>query len=332
MARAGPLLRVGFRLLPLGCRLLLRGVDLGTHASLGLPGLGGLLRFRRAAGGGRRTGPRDPAAAEEECNAQCYGASHEKQFTRPARRRKGSAEHGSMLRMSRGTTPARHPPESEPRVRRGYFECRYGQLHVHNAMPPGGGFEEGTPLLCLHGAAGSGRAFVRFLPQVGRDRSVYAPDLPGCGESDSPPPHTPLGEFAAALGDFLDSMRLRRLDVVGYRAGALLAAELTLLRTPQVHRLVMVSVPVAGGAASALAPSCGLAEAAGRYAWRERLGRLAPQQTLLVRPKDEFWDAAAGVREVLPGARVVDLPEHGGELLESGAPALAQAVRAFTAD
>lgn len=234
--------------------------------------------------------------------------------------------------MSKGTTPARQPLESEPRVRRGYFECRYGQLHVHNAMPPGGGFEEGTPLLCLHGAPGTGRAFLRFLPQVGRDRSVYAPDLPGCGESDSPPPRSQLGEYAAALGDFLDSMRLRRLDVVGYRAGALLAAELTLLRTPQVHRLVMVSVPVAGEAASSLSPSSGLAEAAGRYPWRERLGRLPPQQTLLVRPRDEFWDALAGVREALPGARVVDMPEHGGELLESGAPALAQAVRTFTAD
>ena len=28
-------------------------------------------------------------------------------------------------------------PVSEPRVRRGYFECRYGQLHVHNAIPAG---------------------------------------------------------------------------------------------------------------------------------------------------------------------------------------------------
>ena len=235
-----------------------------------------------------------------------------------------------MSGMPKGTTPARRPLESEPRVRRGYFECRYGQLHVHNAIPPGGGFEEGTPLLCLHGAAGTGRAFLRFLPHAGRDRSVYAPDLPGCGESDPPPARPELRDYAAALGDFLDSMRLRRLDLVGYRAGALLAAELTLLRTPQVRRLVMVSLPVASEAACAQAPSSGLAEAAGRYPWRERLGRLAAQQTLLVRPKDEFWEALGRVRELLPGARVADLPEHGGDLLESGAPALAQAVRAFT--
>jgi pimeloyl-ACP methyl ester carboxylesterase len=240
-------------------------------------------------------------------------------------------DHGTMSDMPKATTPAHRPRESEARVRRGYFECRYGQLHVHNAIPPGGGFEEGTPLLCLHAAAGTGRSFLKFLPHAGRDRSVYAPDLPGCGESDSPPPHPQLEDYAAALGDFLDSMRVRQLDVMGYRAGALLAAELTRLRAPQVRRLVMVSIPVAAGAA-APGPPPGLAQAAAHYPWRERLGSLTAQQTLLVRPRDEFWDALARVREVLPGARLADLPEHGDDLLESGAPALARAVRAFAGD
>src|SRR5215469_16355506 len=85
--------------------------------------------------------------------------------------------------MAKGTVTNR-AASVEPRVRRGYFECRCGQLHVHNAIPPGGGFEEGTPLLCLHQASGSGRVFQKLLVLAGRDRSVYAPDMPGCGESD----------------------------------------------------------------------------------------------------------------------------------------------------
>jgi pimeloyl-ACP methyl ester carboxylesterase len=331
MARFESLLRVGFRLLPLLGSLLLRRFDLGTHAVFGRLGLSGLLRFGGTACGPGRTGPRKPAAAQEKCNVCKHGVSHNRQFTQPARERKGSVDRGTMSGMPKATTPAHRPEESEARVRRGYFECRYGQLHVHNAIPPGGGFEEGTPLLCLHAAASTGRSFLKFLPHAGRDRSVYAPDLPGCGESDSPPSRPRLEDYAAALGDFLDSMRVRHLDVVGYRAGALLAAELTRLRTRQVRRLVMVSVPVAAGVA-AHGPPPGLAEAAAHYPWRERLGTLAAQQTLLVRPRDEFWEALARVREVLPGARVTDLPEHGEDLLESGAPALARAVRAFAGD
>src|SRR5262245_1370967 len=117
---------------------------------------------------------------------------------------------------------------AEPRVRRGYFECRYGQLHVHNAIPPGGGFDEGTPLLCLHPAAMSGRVFQRFLATIGRDRSVYAPDLPGCGESDAPAGRGTAVDYSAAIGDFLDSMRFRQIDVLGYHAGSLVAIELAI--------------------------------------------------------------------------------------------------------
>jgi hypothetical protein len=63
MARFASLLRVGFRLLPLLGSLLLRRLDLGTHAVFGLLGLSGLLRFGCAARGSGRTGPRKPAAA-----------------------------------------------------------------------------------------------------------------------------------------------------------------------------------------------------------------------------------------------------------------------------
>lgn len=219
--------------------------------------------------------------------------------------------------------------EAEPRVRRGYFECRYGQLHVHNAIPPGGGFEEGTPLICLHGAAGSGRSFRGFLALIGRDRSVYAPDFPGYAESDGPQQAMSAAEYAAALGDFLDNMRLRHVDLLALGAGAAPATELALTRGPQVRRLVLVSVPL--GPASppgdgALAG--GLGAAAAGYALRERLGRVT-QPLLVLRPRDEWWDAAGRVRESQPAARVLDLPEHGPDLLQSAPEAVADAVRAF---
>jgi pimeloyl-ACP methyl ester carboxylesterase len=236
-----------------------------------------------------------------------------------------------MSRMSRAT-PRQQRAESEPRVRRGYFECRYGQLHVHNAIPPGGGFEEGTPLICLHGARSSGRSFQGFLALAGRDRSVYAPDLPGCGESDAPPLAASAAQYAAAVGDFLDNMRLRHVDVLGQGAGAVLATELALTRPAQVRRLVLVSVPLAASAqAPEAAPAGDFGVAAAGYALRERLGRIS-QPLLVLRPRDEWWDATARVREVQSAARTLDLPQQGADLFQSAPGAAAEAVRAFLRD
>jgi pimeloyl-ACP methyl ester carboxylesterase len=53
-----------------------------------------------------------------------------------------------------------------------------------------------------------------------------------------------VAEHAAAVGDFLDAMRLRQIDLLGHGFGALVAAELTATRTAQVRRLVLVSPPL----------------------------------------------------------------------------------------
>jgi len=137
---------------------------------------------------------------------------------------------------------------AEARVRRGYFEGRYGQLHVHNAIPPGGGFDEATPLLCLHESPSSGRVFQRLSRMLAQDRSVYAPDLPGFGESDAPPARPSIGDYAAAIGDFCDTMRLKQIDVLGCGSGALVAAELALIRGAQVRRVVLLGAPLASDA------------------------------------------------------------------------------------
>jgi pimeloyl-ACP methyl ester carboxylesterase len=145
--------------------------------------------------------------------------------------------------------PPRPAATARPRVRRGYFECRYGQLHVHNSIPSGGGFEEGTPLLCLHASPHSGQAFEGFLRTAGAGRSIFAPDLPGFGNSDPPPPGAGVAEHAVAIGDFLESLRLRQIDLLGHRFGALVATELAAARPGQVRRLVLVSPPMAAAAA-----------------------------------------------------------------------------------
>jgi pimeloyl-ACP methyl ester carboxylesterase len=140
----------------------------------------------------------------------------------------------------------RSAPPQPPRVRRSYFDCRYGQLHVHHAIPASGGFDEATPLLCVPGVPGSGRFFLPRLAPLGVDRSIYAPDLPGCGESDAPPPGAGPQQLAAALADFLDSMRLRRIDVLAHGDGVVIALALIATRGPGVGRVVVSGTDAAG--------------------------------------------------------------------------------------
>ncbi len=145
--------------------------------------------------------------------------------------------------MAKGTVPGRTGAAS-PRVRRGYFECRYGQLHVHNSIPPGGGFDEATSIICLHDFPLSGRMFHRLLAVLGRDRSAYAPDLPGYGASDAPAARPSIADYAASIADFCDLMRFRQVDVLGFHSGSLVATELALARPAVVRRLVLLGVPL----------------------------------------------------------------------------------------
>lgn len=129
-------------------------------------------------------------------------------------------------------------------LRKMYVDCRYGQLHLHTAFPSNGGFDERTPLICIHPGPLSARVFRSLLPDLGTDRSVYAPDLPGCGESDAPEAPPSIADYAAAVGDLLDTLRLRQVDLLGYQAGSLVAAELALARPDQVRRAIFAGVPV----------------------------------------------------------------------------------------
>jgi pimeloyl-ACP methyl ester carboxylesterase len=264
----------------------------------------------------------------------------------------------------------------EVRVRRAYFECRFGQLHVRTAFPTSGGFDEHTTLLCLHQSPRSGRMFEKFLPAIARDRSVYAPDLPGHGESDPPPPKPAIADYAGAIADFVDSMRLRQIDVLGHQNGALVAAELALLRPEHVRRAVLVSVPVfnaeerdtfnsrpwqsppaedgahllrewqrqlQGRSAGATLEECttALAErlqsgpaaawgvsAAHNYAANERLPLLR-QPVLILRPKDELWDASQRARQLLRSARSIDLADQGAAIFSAAPDLVARHAREF---
>lgn len=135
-----------------------------------------------------------------------------------------------------------------PRLRRAYYDCRYGQLHLHNAIPPGGGFDELTPVICLHGSGESAQVFVPVLAPLGAQRSVYAIDLPGTGGSDPAPGVPGLEAAVHAVCDFLDNMRIRTTDLIARGTAASVALKLIELRGDSVRRVLLIGAEgVRGG-------------------------------------------------------------------------------------
>jgi pimeloyl-ACP methyl ester carboxylesterase len=144
-------------------------------------------------------------------------------------------------------------------VRRAYYDCRHGQLHLHNAIPAGGGFDELTPVICIHGAGQTGRVFLPWLTPLGYQRSVYALDLPGAGESDAAAGVSAAEAAVHAVVDFVDAMRIRRFDLIAREQGCHAALKVLALRAEAVRRVVLLGA--AGATAGAGVTSLPLSEA-----------------------------------------------------------------------
>jgi pimeloyl-ACP methyl ester carboxylesterase len=165
--------------------------------------------------------------------------------------------------------------------RRAYFDCRYGQLHVRTAFPGTGGFDEHTTVVCVHSEASTSRAFVPLLAQLAQNRSVYAPDLPGHGESDS---NAAAGAETAALrgahavADLARDLRLKQIDLLALDDGAEIAMMLAGIRTDLVRRLVLLGRFAAQQPVTLKQPCLPLpiASDALQTSWPQVIGKMRP--------------------------------------------------------
>jgi pimeloyl-ACP methyl ester carboxylesterase len=82
------------------------------------------------------------------------------------------------------------------------------------------------------------------LSDLAEVRSVYAPDLPGYGESDSSPMRS-IADAAIAVSDLANDLRLRQIDLLGIQYGAEVALELAAARPDLARRLVLAGAPTA---------------------------------------------------------------------------------------
>lgn len=101
--------------------------------------------------------------------------------------------------------------------------------------------EGGTPLVLLHGGAGSWLHWLRTIPAFAGERMVVVPDIPGLGGSAPPPDPAP----AAIAGVVLEGLehvigKGTRFDIAGFSYGGVIAGFLAAQAVGTVRSLTLV--------------------------------------------------------------------------------------------
>src|SRR5262249_53702847 len=98
----------------------------------------------------------------------------------------------------------------------------------------------GTPLLFLHGAAG---LFPEnpFLDHLAERYHVYAPELPGYGDSTGEDLLDDMLDFTLHSWDVVAALDLQRPHLVGHSMGGMIAAEMACLAPNDLGKLVLAN-------------------------------------------------------------------------------------------
>jgi pimeloyl-ACP methyl ester carboxylesterase len=122
---------------------------------------------------------------------------------------------------------------------------RGGVVHWEEWAPRGA--REHTnrrPVVLLHGLADTCRTWNHIAPILGRDRRVYALDLPGHGDSSRYDSSYDVHWYGELIAEWIRTLEIPDFDLMGHSLGGGIAMRVLLEKPARVHRLVLVA---AGG-------------------------------------------------------------------------------------
>jgi pimeloyl-ACP methyl ester carboxylesterase len=100
---------------------------------------------------------------------------------------------------------------------------------------------QGDPLVIVHGGGDGARAWLKNAEALSRYYSVYLPDLPGFGRSQSANGRFHLPEYVAFLKDFSAALGIDRFYLMGHSIGGGISLHYALKFPEKVTGLVLVS-------------------------------------------------------------------------------------------
>ena len=100
---------------------------------------------------------------------------------------------------------------------------------------------QGEPLVIIHGGGDGARAWLKSSEELSKYYSVYIPDLPGFGHSQSANDKFHLPEYVAFIEDFTQTLGIESFHLVGHSIGGGIALHYALKSPQKVKGLVLVS-------------------------------------------------------------------------------------------
>ena len=99
---------------------------------------------------------------------------------------------------------------------------------------------EGEPLLFLHGARGMSR-WLPFIDLLAKHFEVIVPEHPGFGLSETPPWLDNINDVAYFYLDFIESLKLKNIHLVGNSLGGWIASEIAIRDQHPFQTLTLVA-------------------------------------------------------------------------------------------
>lgn len=99
----------------------------------------------------------------------------------------------------------------------------------------------GEPVVLIHGLSGSSHWWVRNLPALAGNYTVYLVDLPGFGAMSRFPGQLMLSELATWLLQWMDAVQLERIRLIGHSMGGAIAIQCASQRPGAISQLVLVA-------------------------------------------------------------------------------------------